>query len=66
MCESFIEITVEIKVPFIRTIVVPTDQIEEGIAACMGEFPGVALKEGCQDYREGESELVISKVKHHR
>ena len=65
MCESFIEVTVEIRVPYSRTIVVPTEHIEQGIEACLNEFPGVSLREGCQEYEEGKPEMLISRVRRH-
>lgn len=66
MCESFLEVTIEVRIPFTRTIIVPTEQIERGIEMALTDFPGITLNEGCQDYAEGKPELVINQVTTHR
>lgn len=66
MCESFIEVTVEIRVPFTRTIVLPAEKVEEGASICLKEFPELKQASTDQEYIQGEPDLVITKVKSYR
>lgn len=66
MCESFIEVTVEIRVPFTRTIVLPAEKVEEGAAICLDEFPDLTLSGGDQEYHQGKPDLVITRVRSYR
>jgi hypothetical protein len=66
MCESFIEITVEIRIPFTRTIILPAEKVEEGAQICLNELPELSLADRDQMYDRGDPEVVITRVRSHR